>query len=88
VVSSGRWVLLNKRITRASPVYAVTREHVEHLEDLGGHIRRQYCALLKDTAEAALRALESANWLNQGHARQKLGKENETNKKHKTKKEK
>jgi len=54
---------------RFQPTLAFAREHVEHLEDLGGHIRRQYCALLKDTAEAALRALESANWLNQGHAR-------------------
>lgn len=54
---------------RFQPTLAFAREHVEHLDHLGDHIRNQYRALLKDAAEECLRALESVSWLDQGHAR-------------------
>jgi hypothetical protein len=53
---------------RFQPTLAFAREHVEHLDHLGEHIRQQYRCLLKDGAEAELRALESVDWLESGHA--------------------
>ena len=53
---------------RFQPTLAFAREHLEHLEHLGEHIRQQYRSLLKDAAEEQLRALESVSWLDQGHA--------------------
>ena len=54
---------------RFQPTLAFAREHVEHLDQLGDHIRGRYRALIKDAAEELLRGLESVSWLDQGHAR-------------------
>lgn len=54
---------------RFQPTLAFAREHVDHLDQLGEHIRRQYQPLLKDAAEEELRQLESVSWLDSGHAR-------------------
>ena len=53
---------------RFQPTLAFAREHIEHLDHLGDHIRQQYRCLLKDAAEAELCHLESVDWLDQGHA--------------------
>lgn len=54
---------------RFQPTLACAREHIEQIDRLGDHIREQYRCLIKDAAEAELRALESINWLDDGHAR-------------------
>lgn len=44
------------------------REHIDRVDDLAGHIKASYQTLLRDAAEQELRALESAAWLDEGHA--------------------
>jgi hypothetical protein len=44
------------------------REHLDHIDDLGGHIKASYQTLLRDAAEQELRALESTAWLDEDHA--------------------
>ena len=52
---------------RFQPTLAFAREHVEQIANLGNYIRSRYRTLLQDAAEQALLALESRDWLEQGH---------------------
>lgn len=61
---------------RFQPTLAFAREHLDRLDHLGEHIRRQYQPLLKDAAEEELRRLESVTWLDSGHSRLERSIEN------------
>ncbi|MGZ8218759.1 hypothetical protein [Methylomagnum sp.] len=53
---------------RFQPTLKFAQEHLDHIGDLGGHIRASYRTLLQDAAEQELRALETTDWLAEGHA--------------------
>jgi hypothetical protein len=52
---------------RFQPTLKFAQEHLDHIDDLGRHIRTSYQTLLQDAAELELRALESTDWLDHGH---------------------
>jgi hypothetical protein len=54
---------------RFQPTIKFAREHLDHIDNLGGHIKASYRALLEDAAEQELRRLDSAEWLEPGHSR-------------------
>ncbi len=50
---------------RFQPTLKFAREHLDHVADLGAHIRSSYQTLLQDAAEQELRGLEPAERLDQ-----------------------
>ncbi len=52
---------------RFQPTYAFARQHVDHLDDLGHHIRSLFEPVIRDIADEALRDLESGSWMELGH---------------------
>lgn len=52
---------------RFQPTLKFAQEHLDRLNDLGGHIRTSYQTLLQDAAEQELRELETTDWLAEGH---------------------
>jgi len=54
---------------RFQPTVQFARQHLDHLDHLGNHIRSLFQPVLRDAAEEALRDLESGAWLELGHGR-------------------
>jgi hypothetical protein len=54
---------------RFQPTFKFAREHLDCIDDLSGYIKTGYQVLLQDAAEQELRAVESAEWLEQGQTR-------------------
>ena len=52
---------------RFQPTLGFARRHLEHLDNLGRHLRAVFQPLLVDAAEDELRELESGAWLEIGH---------------------
>jgi hypothetical protein len=53
---------------RFQPTLRYAREHLEHLDRLGEHVKASYLTLLQDAAEQELRSLESVEWLDRGQS--------------------
>jgi hypothetical protein len=54
---------------RFQPTFKFARARLNHIADLGGHIKASYQTLLRDAAEQELRMLETAERLEQDRAR-------------------
>ena len=54
---------------RFQPTLPFARQHLDHLDHLGNHIRSLFHPVIRDAAEEALRDLESGAWLELGHGR-------------------
>lgn len=53
---------------RFQPTVSFARQHMDHLEHLGSHIKSLFQPVIRDLAEEALKDLESGAWLEIGHS--------------------